>query len=355
MHAAWINRESSAFRQISRNMNEAYEVFNQLDQITKDRWVDLDRLLVRVEKYNISNLSAIELLHIGSLYNEVLSDLGRLRARNAEPEVLNYCNNLALRAYAIVYRTRSMSFRDGLLFFLCDFPELVRKRIHYVVAAAMIFFVASLVGYLCIHEKSRLIDLVISPAAQSHYREHIAKFDPGKPIAAASEAGFGISSFIMTNNIRVSILAFASGIFLGIGTIYILINNGLLLGGLAALYTDAGLGTFFWSLILPHGGMELICIFISGAGGLIIGYALINPGSYHRKEWLIKEGDIAVKLLVGTIPMFVLAALIEAYITPLHISAIIKLMFSVFALAGVFAYLGLNGRKLVDRFTNSKN
>ncbi len=192
----------------------------------------------------------------------------------------------------------------------------------------MIFMVASLVGYLCISEKSKLIDLIISPEQQQHYQKSIKMVDPRKPHPDANKSGIAISSFIMANNIRVCIKSFATGIFLGMGTIYVLILNGLLLGGLASLYTSGGLAAYFWSLILPHGGIELLSVFIAGGAGLIIGHALVNPGKMKRKDKLKTEGSKAIKLVLGIIPMLVIAGLIETYITPAYISAAVKFILS---------------------------
>jgi uncharacterized membrane protein SpoIIM required for sporulation len=240
-----------------------------------------------------------------------------------------------------------MGIIDLILFFLFDFPAIIRKRIHFIVASTLIFLLSALVGFLCINAKSKLVDLVISPEAQSVYQQSIKKLDPDKPRKSSSESSFGISSHIMTNNIRVSIKAFATGIFLGIGTIFILIFNGLLLGGLASLYHEGGLASFFWSLILPHGFLELACIFICGAAGMIIGYALINPGKFHRKDALVREGEDSIKMVIGVIPLLIQAALIEAYITPVALPEVIKFFFSGITLVAIVVFFAFSKRELL--------
>ena len=93
-----------------------------------------------------------------------------------------------------------------------------------------------------------------------------------------------MSGFIMTNNLYVALQAFVYGISAGVGTAYILLSNGLLLGALSALAIQQGQALVYWSLILPHGIIELAAIFLSGAAGLKIGYALIRPQPYRRKR-----------------------------------------------------------------------
>ena len=292
------------------------------------RWEETERLLKRFEDQTAERVRPVDVMRLGELYTELISDLNKLTVSIDDPAASERANRLTLRAYGAIYQKKSMTFHDLIRFFLFGFPGLVRRRIHFVIASMLLFITAALVGYLCIHEKSRLVDLVVPPVEQQRLKAMALEARPNQPHPLAREGNFGLSSSIMVNNIRVSILAFATGIFLGIGTLVILITNGLMLGALAALYTDAGMARYFWSLILPHGGIELVCIFIGGAAGLIIGYALINPGSYHRKDWAVKEGHDAVKLVIGTIPLLVLAALIEAYITPAYLSPDIKLVLS---------------------------
>ena len=132
----------------------------------------------------------------------------------------------------------------------------------------------------------------------------------------------GLSSYasqIMTNNISVAIKAFVYGISFGIGTIYILFINGALLGALTALvylYADP---VRYWSLILPHGVIELTAIFIAGAAGIIIAKSLLLPGEYSRRHALIDGGKKSIPLLIGVAIMLVIAGIIEGFITPLEI------------------------------------
>ncbi len=317
-----------------------------LDETKQKRWRETEALIDRFENYP-QKTSSFDILRLGALYTELISDLNKLSSCKEDPETRQKINKLALRAYGLIYQGKAMGIMDLLVFFLFDFPAIVRKRIHFVIASTLIFLVSALIGFLCINEKSKLIDLVISPEAQSVYQQSIKHIDPEKPRISSSESNFGISSFIMTNNIRVSIKAFATGIFLGIGTIFILIFNGLLLGGLASLYQEGGLASFFWSLILPHGFLELTCIFICGAAGMIIGYALINPGKFHRKDALVREGEDSIKMVVGVIPLLVLAALIEAYITPAKLPEIFKFVFSGISLVTIIAFFAFSNKALL--------
>jgi uncharacterized membrane protein SpoIIM required for sporulation len=301
-------------------------------ELTADqaRWNETEILLDRIEK-NRRECDSQDILRLGELYTELISDLNKFNATIEDSTDRRRVNKLALRAYGIIYRPRAMRITDFVIFFLFEFPRLIKEKIHFILAAMLIFIFSSMIGYLCINTKSKLIDLVIPPAQQEIYRDSIKRIDTSKAHPSASEPAFGVSSYIMTNNIRVSAKAFATGIFLGVGTIFVLVLNGLLLGGLASIYTSGGLAAHFWSLILPHGGIELLCVFIAGGAGLLIGYSLLNPGQLKRRDSLIKEGGKAVRLMIGIVPLLVLAALIEAYITPATLPETVK-----FALSAIF-------------------
>lgn len=300
------------------------------------RWNETEIVLDRISKKSSAESTSEDILRLGGLYTELLSDLNKLNSDNEHTAERQRVNKLALRAYGAIYQPKSMGIMDMVKFFVFSFPKVVKAKINFIIPAMLIFVFSSFIGFLCISEKSKLIDLVIAPAEQQRLKSSMKSIDTSKPHPSSRESGFGLSSYIMTNNIRVSAKAFATGIFLGVGTIFVLVLNGLMLGGLASLYTSAGLASLFWSLILPHGGIELLCIFISGGAGLVIGNALINPGNLKRKDCLVKEGGESIKLILGIIPMLVIAGLIEAYITPAYLPESVK-----FALSAVFLILTL--------------
>ncbi|HNW34245.1 MAG TPA: stage II sporulation protein M [Candidatus Ozemobacteraceae bacterium] len=278
-----------------------------------ERWQRLEEILNHVDGHISGSIDPGRLIELGALYQEALGDLGRARAMGDERQQ-RYLNRLIARAYTHIYRPRESSLLGALSFLPRKFPALVLARQHFIITAFLVFLFSTIIGFLCVGSDSKLIDLVIPESMRSSISRDLADGRAGRDMSQESRAQ--ISMFILTNNIGVSFRAFAYGFFLGIGTIYILIYNGLLLGGLASVYHEAGHSLVFWSLILPHGAIELICVFIAGGAGLILGYSLIDPGSHSRYDWVAHEGKEAAMLVVGAIPMLVIAALIETWVTP---------------------------------------
>jgi uncharacterized membrane protein SpoIIM required for sporulation len=147
-----------------------------------------------------------------------------------------------------------------------------------------------------------------------------------------NEANPLASTSIQANNITVTFFAFAGGILAGIGTLWALVQNGLLLGMVLSLC----LRYRFWEVpifVSAHGVIELTAIFIAGGAGLLIGKALLMPGDLRRIDALVENGRLAIKLILGCIPMLLIAGLIEGFISPAHIPAAFK--FSISAMSAL--------------------
>jgi uncharacterized membrane protein SpoIIM required for sporulation len=143
----------------------------------------------------------------------------------------------------------------------------------------------------------------------------------------------------MVNNISVALTAAAFGLLAGVGTLFILFYNGMVIGSLTFYFFQSGQSMLsYWSLILPHGFLELTAIFISGGAGLMLGRALLMPGNMTRKDSVVACGKEAAGLLPGIALMLVVAAIIEGFFTPMDISPVIKLVFAGLTLAGLGFY-----------------
>jgi uncharacterized membrane protein SpoIIM required for sporulation len=153
-----------------------------------------------------------------------------------------------------------------------------------------------------------------------------------------------VSSFIIANNIKVAAIAFAGGMTLGIATLWIVLNNGLMIGGLGAMFAARGFGADFWATIAPHGVLELSAIQISAAAGLLLAKGVVAPGRLRRIDALKANARRAAVLMVGVTGMLVIAGIIEGFLTPQRTS--IPFRFAVGALTALLliAYFTFAGR-----------
>jgi uncharacterized membrane protein SpoIIM required for sporulation len=147
------------------------------------------------------------------------------------------------------------------------------------------------------------------------------------------------SSAIMTNNISVGFMTFALGITGGLGTIYMMLFNGLMLGVIGMACHQSGMSLQLWSFVAPHGVLELPAIFLAGGAGLRIATGLLFPGYLPRRESLARAGTDAVQLLLGTIPMLIVAGTIEAFVSPTGLRMALKFGMAAALFALLLAYL----------------
>jgi uncharacterized membrane protein SpoIIM required for sporulation len=307
----------------------------------RPRWEKLERLLDQSETRGLRGLSLEDARTLGKLYRAVSSDLLWVRARSGSADVSAYLNDLVGRAYALTYPGRRPRFADVWGFVARGFPALFHREVRMYLAAVLLFLAGGGFGYL---------GMLVDPEA-AHYlvpAEHL-DLDPvqraadearGEGMTADQQAHF--SSYLFTHNIQVAFLAFALGVTLGLGTAIMLFVNGLFLGALAQVYAAKGMAGWFWAWILPHGIPEVTAICIAGAAGLVIARGLVAPKGLTRGQALRLEAVTAVKLLFGTLALFVLAGFIEGTVSQIHpprLSVAFKVTFALVVGSGVYAYL----------------
>jgi uncharacterized membrane protein SpoIIM required for sporulation len=289
---------------------------NQFLNRRQANWSRLEALLERVERGGLQQLSTAEVREFGILYRRTSSDLVTARAKTANAEILQYLNDLVARSYAQVYRSRRFEPRDAWTFLAIDFPRLVRYSWKYVGLATVLMALAIYGGWEMNHRDPVGAYSILPPDMVKQMpvlREHW-KQTTGPQIGPGEMAV--MSSFIMTHNIGVGISAFAGGILFGLPTFYAMIQNGMMLGILGEGMTRPGTAVTFWSLILPHGIIELSAIAVMGGAGFLLSSALLAPGNRSRRDALIERGRLAVLLALGGAAMLVVAGLIEGFITP---------------------------------------
>jgi uncharacterized membrane protein SpoIIM required for sporulation len=272
-------------------------------------WTELEHLLDRFRK-TPNRVSAEEIDRIVLLYKKASAHLAYLQTYHPGDEMTHYLNQLVARAHNIIYKKQFASGHQLARFFQTYFVDLIRKRLPFIGIAFILFVVGGAFGFASMMSDPLNLYVILPP-------EIAENVDPSRLGEGHDEINSPVvSTMIMTNNIRVAMLAFVSGITFGVWTVYLLVFNGLIIGTLAALFWQAGKTYEFWAYILPHGVIELTAIFIAGGAGLYMGYRMLVPGRYSRKHQLLQAAKESAQLLLGTLPLFVIAGIIEGFITP---------------------------------------
>ncbi|MBX7098592.1 MAG: stage II sporulation protein M [Myxococcaceae bacterium] len=316
------------------------EIAHFVDQ-RRPRWVALELLLQKAETQGLTVLALEEARELSRLYRSASSDLLQVRARGGAAEVSEYLNDLVGRAYALTYPGQRLRPRAILAFVTRGFPALMRKEMRAYAASVLITFGGFAFGWIGMEMDPEAAPYLM-PSQHQELDPVKRAADEAKKDSASTQEQAAFASFLYTHNIQVAFLAFALGITAGIGTAIMLFGNGLLLGSLAWAYASKGLTGWFWAWILPHGIPELSAICIAGAAGFVIARGLAAPKGLSRRQALRKEGITAVKLLLGTLALFVLAGLIEGTVSQIHpprLSVAFKITFALVVGTGVYLYL----------------
>src|SRR3989442_927395 len=285
----------------------------------KNVWQRLEELLQLLDRMTLRKLHREEVRELGRIYRRTASDLAIARAESRDPRLINYLNSLVIRAHGRIYRADAQGGRRIRKFFARDFPQTFRRTWRYTVLACATFFIFGLIGFVATHRDPDFADFAY---VDSYMRERIeAREHWWERINRANQTE---SADIFTHNIRVTFYAFALGAILGVGTLFSLAVFGANTGAILALTYRAGFGNDLVTFMVGHGVVELSCVFIGGAGGLLIGSAMLMPGDLSRADALKSRGIDAGYLVAGCVPLLVGAGIIEGFISPVAINPIIK-------------------------------
>ena len=301
-------------------------------------WSRLEELLAEVKRLGLRGLGRNELRELGLLYRQTATDLSAVRADAASQQQALYLNQLLGRVHNIIYSGQKTTTRSVLRFYACEYPRIFRALLPYPAAAAALFIAGALIGMFLTLSNPEFMREFLGPHMVATIERHemwthsIVGVEPQT------------SSAIMSNNLSVSFVAFASGIVAGIGTVYMMFFNGLMLGVIGAACWLNDMSGQLWSFVAPHGVLELPSICVAGGAGLRLAQALLFPGNLSRRDSLIHGGAEASRLIVGVIPMLILAGIIEGFFSPSGVAMPFKFAFAAALFCGFVFYLWGAGR-----------
>ena len=310
----------------------------------KDNWRRLEDLLDMMRGSGLRGLSRMEVREFGELYRRAAADLAIARAETRDPKLINYLNSLVIRAHGKIYRAENQGFELVLNFFTRDFPRTFRANWRYMALAFGIFALFAALGFIATWRNVEFTHFVSLAGAVDAIN---ANEEWWRDLNRANQVG---ATEILTNNILVTIRAFAMGALFGIGAAYDLAFEGARLGSIfAACYKlNPPFGNSLASFVVGHGVIELSCIFFCGGSGMMIGYAIINPGDLTRSQALKKKGMEAAKIVTGCAFLLIIAGTIEGFLSPSHLPPVVKIGTGVGTGIAMYSYLFLAGRSEKD-------
>jgi uncharacterized membrane protein SpoIIM required for sporulation len=304
----------------------------------KPYWDRLEVIIKKAGPRGAGALAHSELQELGLLYRQIAADLASVREDPLSQPWAGFLNQLLARAHNLIYMGRRARPGGIIGFYRVDFPRTFRKTWSYTALAFMLFLAGALAGFFTGLADPSFQRFFLGPEMsdtidrREMWTHSVLTI---KPLA---------SSAIMTNNLSVSFTVFAVGIIGGLGTVYLLAMNGVLMGVIGAACWQAGMSLQLWSFVAPHGALELPAVFIAGGGGLLLARGLLFPGELPRREALIVYGGQGVRLALGIIPLLLVAGVLEGFFSPSYLPAAAKFTCSAAAGGLLLLYLTQSGR-----------
>ncbi len=318
-----------------------------LERFLLDRrpvWEALDSMLVRADEVELSRHEMQELVE---LYRRTCSDLNRARSQTANPEILGYLNQLTGRAYRFIYRAghETQAWPAFVRLITREIPAAFRRERLAVAAAAAAFLFGTLFGSIAV-----LVDpangerLVPAMFFTESPKERVAKIERGEERISNVEDALLFGASLYTHNIRVSFLAFALGAVTIVLGVVVLFYNGVILGAVGTLYVLDDVTLFFFAWVGPHGALELPAIIFGGAAGLLVGRALLMPGSLSRGASLRRVLPSVWRIIIGAALTLICAGIIEGSFSQFSAKTIpytLKIAVAMLLFIGLVTYLFL--------------
>src|SRR5207302_3455218 len=270
-------------------------------------WDRLTALVSRATR-GVGRLSPDELEELVVLYQRAATELSYARTNFRDPALSASLSALVARAGAVVYGSRPRTLRALGRFFAVTFPAAVWYSRRFIAVSTALFLVPAFVVGLWVANSPRAVEATGPKAVREAYVNQ--DFEQYYKSAPASE----FASQVFTNNVQVSIYAFAAGIAFALPTAFILMFNGANVGVAGGLFASVGQQVKFWGLILPHGLLELSAVIIAGGAGLRLGWTLIDPGDRPCRTALADEGRRALAIVLGLVVVFAAAGTIEGFV-----------------------------------------
>ena len=321
----------------------------------QEAWETFRLTAARIERVGLRALPAAEIPVFAARYREVAADLARARTYRVSPEVIAYLERLVAAGHNALYRARARRRLPIAPYVFRDFPAAVVASWPYVLVAFLLFTIPAAVGYAVLRERPELAEEIAPPVMVSRAEQAAERQARGIGyVETENEERPVLASWIISNNIMVCLAALAGGLVGGFLTVLSLVYNGLALGIGFGVFANHHAAGYLATFIAGHGVLELTAIFISGGAGLRLAQALVAPGDLTRKDALVLQGAVALRMIGAVVCLLIVAGAIEGLLSASDAPPAYK--FAVSAASGVLlACYFASGRAYLKRRPSSVN
>lgn len=271
----------------------------------KEKWLQFEKAIAQKKIDNPDDLS--------NLYMHLINDLAYAQTYYKKSKLVTYLNNLAVRVYQKIYQTKREETNIFLHFFKVEVPLLLCQYKRYILYSFSFFIIAVLMGVVSAANDDTFVRLILG---NSYVNETLQNIENGDPVAIyKSGSNWGSFIGITFNNLRVGLMSFAYGVTGGIGTGYVLLQNGIMLGAFQYFFEQEGVLWKSAKGIWIHGAMEIFAIVIEGAAGFLLGASILFPKTFSRLNSFKRGMRDSIKIVISTFPFTIAAGFLEGFVT----------------------------------------
>lgn len=271
----------------------------------KKKWEEFEQHLKKTQ-----NISADKL---AELYIKIMDDLAFSRTHFGDGNLTNYLNSLGSNLHLSIYRNKKEDSNRIISFWKNELPMVMADSLKYVLISFLIFSLSVAIGALSAAHDDTFVRLILG---DEYVNETLANIERGDPMAIYKQMGQTEMFLGITfNNVRVSFFVFVAGLFTAFASGFILFQNGVMLGAFQYFFYQKGLLVTSVLTIWIHGTLEISAIILAGAAGIIMGNGLVFPGTYSRLESFRRAARQGLKIIIGLVPIFILAGFLEGFVT----------------------------------------
>ncbi len=274
-------------------------------RLNKEKWKQYEGLL--------QNLSQQSPDVVADIYIDITNDLSFSRSHYPTSKITAYLNGLSSRLHQFIHKKKEEKFSRIITYWTQEVPEIMYRSRKELMYSFLIFFVSAIIGVFSTANDENFVRIILGDYYVDMTLNNIKNNDP---MAVYKSMNEGVMfSGITYNNIKVSFTAFASGLFTSLATAYLLFTNGIMIGAFQWFFHEQGLLWDSFLTIWIHGTLEISAIIVAGAAGITMGNGWLFPKTYTRIESFKRSAKRGAKIVIGTVPMFILAGFLESFIT----------------------------------------
>jgi len=309
-----------------------------------DRWTEFGTMLDAVRRSGLRTFTPVQVSDFVERYRQLTADLARLQtaSRGQPSDAMFFVGRLVAGGHAVLYRRRVRAVATTLRYLGDTIPRELRRSGGYIALAALLFFGPGITAYVVAASNPKAAATFVPPVMferAEHGRDNLRRHKGYIDVSPAERPI--MASQIIANNVKIAYAAFAFGITAGIGTILMLVLNGVMIGGGMGVFAAKGVSILLWAFVAPHGVLELSAICIAGGAGLLIGSAFVLPGEMTRRDALVDRGRRAITLVAAATLFLLVAGTIEGLISPRVWPIQWKVAVSIATAVAMLTYLSL--------------